>query len=625
MSTIPSAPPPAAAAAPAPAAAPVIASDVPDALRGLPAGTRIEVTTLADLVRGQVQADSRYGTLTLRGGLPALPANSSLTLILTGTPGEGVSFRLFAVNGQPLLLPGGTALPGSALPGAALPGAVLPGGGIPGNGIPGNGLNTPGLTAPGFAGTGLAGTTPGSLPPPGLPGFDPAHGLRQPGSLLQAANQGDAVALSLGKTLTATIITGPQSGPLSAGAALPAAMGTAAPGSAGQTAPAPQTAPLPGAGPSGGALTAHGLFAALRHAAHAVADAATGDHPAPQPSAPSAPLLEPGAQAQVRLTAVQLPDGTRPLTAPPSSGAAPLLSLEGSVTASPGGGTALIQTPQGSLLLDVRSPLPVNSHVTLDVMTVTTPAQAGAAAPALTGTGTAPGFSALSQALDLLAQEDAEAAQALARAIPAPDARMVTTMMAVAGAARSADPRGWLGDRPLKALDRPDGKGRALLKDVEDATRETVRPARDGGGDWRVMNLPFGFGGQIDRITLVTRRTGSEAVEEDGTGSGGGRGGGVRFLFALDLSRLGPMQFDGLYKGGPHGQPGSRRLSLLVRTSRALDPVIRRDILGLFSTSAEAMGLTGSLSFQVAATFPGPVEALPPSLRTAGGAGGFTA
>ena len=62
-----------------------------------------------------------------------------------------------------------------------------------------------------------------------------------------------------------------------------------------------------------------------------------------------------------------------------------------------------------------------------------------------------------------------------------------------------------------------------------------------------------------------------------------------------------------------------------MRTSRALDPVIRRDILGLFSTSAEAMGLTGSLSFQVAATFPGPVEALPPSLRTAGGAGGFTA
>lgn len=626
MSTIPPAAPPApASSGTGTAAATVLATDVAAAIRALPPGTRIEVTTLTDLVRGQVQARSELGSLTLRGGLPLLPANSSLTLLLTGTPGDGVSFRLLAVNGLPV------AGPGAALPGAgAAPAAsgVLPGP------LPGAGLFAP--TAPGDAG--------------GLSAF----GLRPPGSLLQAANQGDAVALSLGKPLTATVIGGPLTG---GGAGLPGGglPGAGLPGS-GLTGPAlpgaglsgagpasPSGTPLPGAPipgittpPSGPApLTAHGLFAALRQAAHAVADAATeaASPSAPGPAAGTGPLLPPGSQAQVRLTSVLLPGSHTPLTATPSSGmpssgappsGTPLASLDGTVTSAPGGGTAVIQTPQGLLLVDVRSPLPVNSQVHLDVLAVSQPtaASAGSAPGAPGGTQT---FSALSAAQEMLARDDVDAALALTRAIPAADGRMVATMMAVASAARSADPKSWLGERPVKALDRPEGRGRALLKEIENTTRETTRPARDGGGDWRMMNLPFSFGGEIDRITLVTRRTGSTAVDEDGSGGGGGPGGGVRFLFALDLSRLGPMQFDGLYKGGTAGEPGQRRLSLLIRTSRALDPEIRRTLLGLFSQSAEAMGLTASLSFQVSATFPGPAEALPPSLRAAGGAGGFMA
>lgn len=625
MSTIPPATPPAPGPAPAPAQTAVVATDVAAAIRALPPGSRIEVTTLTDLVRGQVQARSDLGSLTLRGGLPLLPANTSLTLLLTGTPGDGVSFRLLAINGLPV------AGPGAALPGAGA--APTAPGFLPGT-LPGAGLFAP--AAPGDAG--------------GLSAF----GLRPPGSLLQAANQGDAVALSLGKPLTATVIGGPLTGGSLGlpgagltgsglpgaglpGAGLPGAgLPGAGPASASGTplpgAPVPG-APIPGSTPPSGPapLTAHGLFAALRQAAHAVADAATdaASPAAPGPAAGTGPLLPPGSQAQVRLTSVLLPGSTTPLTTPVSGGSsgpalAALASLDGTVTSAPGGGTAVIQTPQGLLLVDVRSPLPVNSQVHLDVLAVTQPtaASAGSASAAPGGAQT---FSALSAAQEVLAREDADAALALTRAIPAADGRMVATMMAVATAARSADPKGWLGERPVKALDRPEGRGRALLKDIEDTTRETTRPARDGGGDWRMINLPFSFGGEIDRIALVTRRTGSAAVDEDGSGGGSGPGGGVRFLFALDLSRLGPMQFDGLYKGGRAGEPGQRRLSLLIRTSRALEPEIRRTLLGLFSQSAEAMGLTASLSFQVSAAFPGPVEALPPSLRAAGGASGFTA
>lgn len=630
MSTIPSVP---SAVAPSTPVAPpntVVATDVSDLLRALPPGTRIEVTTLADLVRGQVQASSDYGSLTLRGGLPVLPANSSLSLMLIGTPGDGVAFRLLAVNGLPVA--GGAGSPATA----PLPGTLPPAGGIPGA-IP----SLPGALQPGglLPGGGLFGTAAG----------DPlaVFGPRAPGSLLQAADQGDAVALSLGKPLAATVIPGPASlltaGPLAAGALPGGPASPAGTGAGTATAPLPgvpadnpaSPGTVPGAGnapPAGGfagALTPHGLLAALRHAAHAVAEAAAetaGPHsPAP---APAGPLLPAGSQAQIRLTSVLLPGGSQALTAPSASATPPLASLDGTVTAAPGGGTAVIQTPQGMLLVDVRSPLPVNSQVHLDVLAVTPPT-AASAGPTMPASGGMQTFAALSEAQDLLAQNDAEAAQALTRAIPAADGRMVTTMMAVATAARSTDPKSWLGERPVKALDRPEGRGRAVLKDLEESTRETTRPARDGGGDWRMMNLPFSFGGQIDRITLVTRRTGSAAVDEDGSGGGGGQGGGVRFLFALDLSQMGPMQFDGLYKGGPAGQPGHRRLSLLIRTSRPLEPDVRRTILGLFSQSSEAMGLTGSLSFQVSAAFPGPAEALPPSLRAtggaAGGAGGFTA
>ena len=54
-------------------------------------------------------------------------------------------------------------------------------------------------------------------------------------------------------------------------------------------------------------------------------------------------------------------------------------------------------------------------------------------------------------------------------------------------------------------------------------------------------------------------------------------GGGTRFLLDLDLSRLGPLQLDGMFK------KESRSFDMMVRTTAPLPETMRTDLAGLFA------------------------------------------
>jgi hypothetical protein len=109
--------------------------------------------------------------------------------------------------------------------------------------------------------------------------------------------------------------------------------------------------------------------------------------------------------------------------------------------------------------------------------------------------------------------------------------------------------------------------------------------------------LPWNAEGRIERVTLITRREGEGDEAET---KKGGKGGGTRFLINLELSRLGDMQLDGMYRKAERG------LDMMIRTKSTLPDEMRRDLTGLYANSLAAMGLKGALNFQVVKKFPDP-------------------
>jgi hypothetical protein len=169
-------------------------------------------------------------------------------------------------------------------------------------------------------------------------------------------------------------------------------------------------------------------------------------------------------------------------------------------------------------------------------------------------------------------------------------------MISFAQAMRTGDARQWPGDGALRALERAGPRGAHLANQLSDEIGALSSRARDTGAEWRALPLPWNAEGQIDRIALITRREG-ETDDDTKKKSGGG---GQRFLINLDLSRLGSIQLDGMFR------TESRGFDLMIRTKAELSEQIRSDLTGIFATTNAAMGLKGALTFQVVKKFADP-------------------
>lgn len=288
--------------------------------------------------------------------------------------------------------------------------------------------------------------------------------------------------------------------------------------------------------------------------------------------------------------------------------------------------------------------LPSGARLTLDVLGQTapqtaTPAPSGPAlsSPLLSATGQANtnAWPAMSDTLALLKQTDPQAARQLAMMLPSADARLVANMIVYAQAMRAEDPQRWLPQSTIQALENAGEKGSQLLQRLQNDLRDlqgrskqpasstgtsnsgTTGSARSGsgsGGDWRIMSMPFMDGGAISQINVITRRLGADNDEVEDQGRKGQKGvQGHRFLINLSLTRLGDLQFDGLYKSK------DRSFELIIRSRAELAPTLRQDVKGLFARSSEALKLTGGIQFRVTDHFVGPPP-VPPVVSTDTGA-----
>jgi hypothetical protein len=143
----------------------------------------------------------------------------------------------------------------------------------------------------------------------------------------------------------------------------------------------------------------------------------------------------------------------------------------------------------------------------------------------------------------------------------------------------------WPGQAVLRALaaaahEHLYGK---LTADIGDLTRLSADAAT---GEWQVFTLPLISGDAVRPLRLYLRR---RDAKNDA------RGDGKRFVVEAELSRLGPVQLDGLLR-----EP---RLDLVVRSHARLPDALRGESAKIFHAACAAQGLTGDLVFATAADF----------------------
>jgi hypothetical protein len=288
-------------------------------------------------------------------------------------------------------------------------------------------------------------------------------------------------------------------------------------------------------------------------------------------------------------------------------------TIAGTIAPNSLAGAPLVQTNLGLISLDSKLNLVPGSNIVLDVLTAPSiPDPANTHEPAVANAPPIPSalsspmaWPALTEAIQTLHTADPAAAQILAALLPDPTSpAFVPNVVALVTALQSGNVRTLIGERVATAIEKT-GRGGLLDKIGSDMRTMSQPVTLPTGGAWQSLSLPMMFGHEIERIRLTVRRPAEDEEAADGRAEEG-----VRFLVDLDMSRLGPMQLDGLVKRRV------KRFDLILRSRRALPDPMRRDIGAIFARALEGLGMTGQSQFQLSETF---VEPIP--LRAAPAAG----
>ncbi|CAO3434277.1 hypothetical protein [Azospirillum doebereinerae] len=598
-------PPPVAASATtpatAPAAAPVPVGEatvvaLPDRLQGIDRPVVLTGTVIGQTPEGLTRIRTAAGEVRIDSPVP-LPADKPVTLQIT--PGQ-------------ILLDQGQNAPGQAAT-QAKPTALILLQNLP---TPGAATGTPQGPTP-TAPTGNAATPAVILPTPAAT-TTPTLPMLTPGAVVPALVLAAATTTKPIQVLTAG---GP---PLPT---QPSAPGTpAAQPSSGPTPPAAPGASPPAAAPpmTGGGAAPLGAAPMLDtpvemggDAAHPGAETPTLK-PATPPANPEVPDLPRGATVALRILTVTPPPVQPKPPGQPDGGAgggagqggggqAPAAPqppadafddwpsdlspdtpvLRGTVAGTTPQGQPILATKQGMLALNVPASLPQGAKVTAALADL---AQATQAAAPLASGDLGPlserEWPAMRQLMATLAAADPALARSMLATMPQPNRKLTAALTFFLSAMRGGDAQGWLGSDARSALEKG-GHGDLLARldrEFEGLKREAAEPMP---GDWRPYTVPMMDANGPRPIKLHVHPLKSD--EENGEGRETSKP-GSRFLIDVDLSRLGPMQLDGLVR--------PNHFDLILRSHVALPPELRVELIQVFADSVRALGYTGGLSFQ---------------------------
>ena len=269
------------------------------------------------------------------------------------------------------------------------------------------------------------------------------------------------------------------------------------------------------------------------------------------------------------------------------------------------GQRATVATPVGVLSLPPVAALKPNVEVKFEVISAPVlPAQEDGEAVAQN----ADPIKILNDGMaTLLASNENQALQQILSSVPQLDGRLAASLsLMVKAMDRQANKVDADGD---ETDDRELSVGEGTAKDaagrmssaLKQMTGEVTQHAGQDG-TWLGFKVPLDTGGLIAPVQFFIRQhaadDGRVQLDGDDKGSGGlAKNREQRFLVELMLSRLGPMQMDGLV------QRTDKRFDLIVRTDQPLPNQMRSDITDLFITTTEAAGSRGTVTFQSGGRF----------------------
>jgi hypothetical protein len=188
-----------------------------------------------------------------------------------------------------------------------------------------------------------------------------------------------------------------------------------------------------------------------------------------------------------------------------------------------------------------------------------------------------------------LAKAAPRAAMAMSAMTPSPanPAQFGPAVLFFIAAVRGGDITQWLSERGLDVLSK---SGKGLLSKLSQEGQTLTQSAREAAAqDWRTVNLPMAWEGQIHKVALYYKH---ENAPEDG-GIEGAQG--TRFVFDLSLDRMGQVQVDGLFR--PVSVDG-KRLDIMVRTEEIFSEATRAEMRRVYANALRHTDVGGELSFQ---------------------------
>ena len=183
-----------------------------------------------------------------------------------------------------------------------------------------------------------------------------------------------------------------------------------------------------------------------------------------------------------------------------------------------------------------------------------------------------------------LQQISPQAANSLTRALPnvGQPAQMGAAAIVFIAAVKSGNFDLLLGDKKMEMLQQA-GR-RSILSSMTQDTARAGAPEPAVQSDWRAVPLPMYWDNEIHKITLYTRNE-NQSANQDQNGEGQ-----TRFIFDLNLTRMGDVQIDGLIK--------DKRLDLILRTQNAFSEPMQQTMRQAYTSALGQTDLTGELNFQ---------------------------
>lgn len=192
------------------------------------------------------------------------------------------------------------------------------------------------------------------------------------------------------------------------------------------------------------------------------------------------------------------------------------------------------------------------------------------------------------QMLDALGLAHPAAAQDMARMrMPQTNApqQLGGALLFFLTAMKNGDMSSWLGRDNLNQLE---SLGRIdILRRMQEEWQARSQTAHDAAGsEWRGTHIPYLEQDKLRQFSFYVHEDGHKKQKKDDPDAWA-----RRFLIDVSLSRLGPVQVDGLVH--------KRKLDLIVRTDNALPDDLRQDLRQVFHKSMEDIQYAGSLIFQI--------------------------